>query len=107
MNHVDGYIHLKGIIHKDLLEQMYSNMNDTQMNYTGMRSAIDQLIKIKINPVLNWDADYIKLRVSDNNNSVDASAFHRDIFNQTTVCDSSCRCENESQCRIPITTRLS
>lgn len=84
MNHVDGYIHLKGIIHKDLLEQMYSNMNDTQMNYTGMRSLVDQLIKTKINPVLNWNADYVKLRVSDNNNSVDASAFHRDIFNQTT-----------------------
>lgn len=84
MNHVDGYIHLKQMINKDMLEKMYSNMDDTQMNYTEMKMLIDQVIQNKINPTLNWRADYIKFRVSDNNNSVDASAFHRDIFNQTT-----------------------
>jgi hypothetical protein len=84
MNSEDGYIHLKDAISKDMLEKMYSNMNDTQLNYTGMQSLIDQVIRSSVNPTLHWQADYVKFRVSDNNNSVDASAFHRDIFNQTT-----------------------
>ena len=83
MNSLDGYIHLNSVISKDMLEKMYSNMNDTQMNYTGMQSLINQVIQSSVNPILHWQADYIKFRVSDNNNSVDASAFHRDIFNQT------------------------
>lgn len=83
MNSVDGYIHLKNAISQDTLEKMYSNMNDTQMNYTGMQSLITQVIQSSVNPALHWQADYVKFRVSDNNNSVDASAFHRDIFNQT------------------------
>ena len=83
MNSVDGYIHLNAAINQDMLEKMYSNMNDTQMNYTGMQSLINQVIQSSVNPTLHWQADYIKFRVSDNNNSVDASAFHRDIFNQT------------------------
>jgi hypothetical protein len=83
MNSEDGYIHLKGAISQDTLEKIYSNMNDSQMNYTGMKTLIDQVIQSSVNPALHWQADYIKFRVSDNNNSVDASAFHRDIFNQT------------------------
>lgn len=31
---------------------------------------------------MDWDAQYVKYRVSDNNNSSDASAFHRDIIYQ-------------------------
>ena len=83
MNHVDGYIHLKQVINKDMLDKMYSNINDTQMNYTEIKILIGQVIQNKINPTFDWRADYTKFRVC-NNNSVDAYAFHRDIFNQTT-----------------------
>jgi hypothetical protein len=31
---------------------------------------------------LGWKSDYVKFRVSDNNNSADASTFHRDIIAQ-------------------------
>ena len=87
MNLKDGYVHFKDCIDPETIQAMYSNMNATEMNYTGMKSLIDNVIKNKVNRQLNWDAQYTKFRVSDNNNSVDASAFHRDVFNQTTVVD--------------------
>jgi hypothetical protein len=83
----DGYILFKNCIDPHIMQSMYSNMNDTEMNYTEMKVLIDQVIQNKINKQLHWNAQYIKFRVSDNNNSVDASAFHRDVFNQTTVVE--------------------
>jgi len=46
----------------------------------------------KLNTVMNWDADYIKFRVSDNNNSSDASTFHRDLIAQQDVFIPSFTC---------------
>jgi hypothetical protein len=50
------------------------------MNYTKMESFIKSDLLDIVNKNLNWDIIYTKFRVSNNNNSVDASAFHRDIF---------------------------
>ena len=83
MNHEDGYVILRNFIEPDVVKAMYKNMKDKEVNYTKMKTIIDNILHTKINPTMDWDANYVKFRISDNNNSADSSAFHRDVFSQT------------------------
>lgn len=53
---------------------------DNVMDYIQMKQFIESDLLNKVNNILDWNTKYTKFRVSDNNNSVDASAFHKDIF---------------------------
>ena len=48
MNSEDRYIHLNAVISQDMLEKMYS--------------LINQVIQSSLNPALHWQADYVKFR---------------------------------------------
>jgi hypothetical protein len=77
----EGFLHFKDIIPKEMIEDVrkcFDDKNQT-LNYNCLKSFIDNVMFGFINNELEWEAQYIKFRISDNNNSVDASAFHRDI----------------------------
>jgi hypothetical protein len=75
----NGYIILKAVLSPD---EGIVHIKDKEVNYAGIKTFIEQSMLGPVNKQLGWDAVYTKYRVSDNNNSVDAGAFHRDIFAQ-------------------------
>jgi hypothetical protein len=75
----DGYILIKGVC--DPIEGKEC-INGQKVDYARMTRYINNNMISSINEFLGWDADYLKYRVSDNNNSADASVLHRDIINQ-------------------------
>lgn len=58
--------------------------DDGMVRYDMLQRFIEDEMLRKISVILGCDNDmvYVKYRASDNNNSADASAFHRDIFPQ-------------------------
>lgn len=74
----DGYIIFRGAISMP----PYNLISDNQVDYTEMTKFIKDEMLMYVNEKFNWKCDYIKYRVSDNNNSADASVFHRDIIMQ-------------------------
>lgn len=76
----NGYILIKGVC--DPIEGK-DCINDQKVDYDRMTRYINNNMISSINEFLGWDADYLKYRVSDNNNSADASVLHRDIINQS------------------------
>lgn len=54
-------------------------VND-KIDYVSMKYFIEDIMLQIINEKMNWDCIYTKFRVSNNNNSADASTFHRDII---------------------------
>lgn len=76
-----GYIHLKKVIN---VEKAINSIREDKVNYTEMKNFIENTMLSKIKELMNWEvAIYTKYRVSDNNNSADASSFHRDIICQS------------------------
>jgi len=62
---------------------VYSSFsNDGKLDYDSIKKYIENVMLDTVDKNLNWKSDYIKFRVSDNNNSSDASTFHRDIIAQ-------------------------
>jgi len=53
--------------------------NDT-VNYTRIRQYIDEAMLPFLKTQLGWNPYYVKFRISNNNNSTDASMFHRDVI---------------------------
>lgn len=81
----DGYIIIKkGITDYD---QVLNSIKGDTINYTDMKEFIDNtfLLKIQQNLYDITDPRYIKFRFSNNNNSIDASVFHRDDYNYTDL----------------------
>jgi hypothetical protein len=76
-----GYLVLKQVLTHDQLEDakgaIYLN---EKVNYSKMIKFINSAMMKRINDELGFDAIYTKFRVSNNNNSTDASTFHRDII---------------------------
>lgn len=75
-----GFIHFKKILSPDEISQGITTIKDKTLDYKGMEKFVTGPFFDKINKKFGWSTVYTKFRVSDNNNSVDASAFHRDIF---------------------------
>lgn len=59
------------------------NKDGTQVIYSEIEKFIRKTMLEKVKGLMQWPMiDYVKYRVSDNNNSTDASGFHRDIAYQ-------------------------
>lgn len=80
MDDDDGYIIFRDAIDTSLA---YKSIYGKNVNYDMMTKFIDDNMLQFINGKLNWNCKYMKFRVSDNNNSADASVFHGDIIIQT------------------------
>ena len=82
----NGYILLKNVLSKEQLQNgLKCDNNDGTVNYICMKKFIDNdfMPTIKNNVKLFKTTNYIKFRYSNNNNSIDASTFHSDIYNHT------------------------
>ena len=75
----DGFLILRGVMSSKEIETAKSFLDGQTMDYTKMKRFIEDIMLQKINTRLGFDIQYTKFRVSNNNNSVDAGAFHRDI----------------------------
>ena len=84
----DGFIIFKNVLN-------YSNgiecIDKDKVNYDRMSYFVQNMIDI-VNSKLNVNMKYIKYRVSDNNNSVDAGALHRDIQCQDPTISKPIKC---------------
>jgi hypothetical protein len=78
--HSRGFLLMKGALNASEVAQGISTIRDKDLDYYGMEQFVRGTFLGKINSAFSWSTVYTKFRVSDNNNSVDASAFHRDIF---------------------------
>jgi len=77
----NGYLIIPNTLNKYNFDLCYNAIQNNTVNYTVVKSIIDNNIINKLEVKLNWDKPvYIKYRVSNNNNSIDASLFHRDII---------------------------
>lgn len=84
--HEKGYILLRNILTDEEIQKGTSCIDtDTQtVHYTKMQHFIRNVMLHKATDALNLSSplDYVKYRVSDNNNSADAAGFHRDVIYQ-------------------------
>jgi ectoine hydroxylase-related dioxygenase (phytanoyl-CoA dioxygenase family) len=82
----NGYIIFKNGIYKNDIPSDISNIKE-KVNYTQIKDFIDQIfiptIKRKLPSFSN--PKYTKFRYSNNNNSIDASVFHQDVYNTTDL----------------------
>jgi hypothetical protein len=80
----DGYVIFKNAVNKDEIQFGYSCFSpDRKINYHKMEKYIKDVMLGIVDKEMDWKSDYIKYRVSDKNNSADASTFHRDLISQT------------------------
>lgn len=77
-----GYFVFRSEIGATEVEQGRSYIKDNTVLYTSVTDFIQKSMVDRINKIFGWNCQYVKYRVSDNNNSSDASAFHRDIICQ-------------------------
>jgi hypothetical protein len=75
----NGYLLIKNALNENELYEMEKSINNELINYTLLKLFIDNIFTKKINEKLNWNLEYTKIRLSNNNNS-DASGMHRDIL---------------------------
>ena len=89
MNNTDiknnGYLLLRNKLNNKELDFGLSIIEDKKVNYKITKQFIDNifLVKIKENFNVMTNPLYVKFRLSNNNNSTDASTFHGDIYNKT------------------------
>jgi hypothetical protein len=72
-----GFVLLKGVLKTDSLEKCIQGQT---CDYEKVKQFIDGVMMPTIGTQLDWEPVYTKYRLSDNNNSVDAGGFHRDII---------------------------
>src|SRR5438094_668015 len=79
----NGYILFKNVLN---VKPAYLCFNkEKKIDYVNMSKYIRDEMLNKVDKLLGWKSDYIKFRVSDNNNSSDASTFHRDTIPQKNI----------------------
>ena len=80
----NGYIILKNSIYPSDIPNDISSIKE-KVNYTQIKEFIDNkfipIIKRKLPYFSN--PNYTKFRYSNNNNSIDASIFHQDVYNNS------------------------
>jgi len=77
-----GYIVFRNALSESQVQMgldAIDTVNDT-VNYTKIKQYIDSAMVPFINAHSGWDAQYVKFRISNNNNSSDAALFHRDVI---------------------------
>ena len=84
----NGYIVLKNVLNQNELNYALTcTQPNNKIHYKIMKNFIDTsfLPAIKQNVPFITNPKYIKFRYSNNNNSVDASTFHGDTYNHSTL----------------------
>lgn len=76
-----GYIVFPKCIQPSLLSRYLDNEHGT-IDYTGVKQFIDSKLLSQLNHRMKWQSQYVKFRLSNNNNT-DAAAFHRDVICQS------------------------
>lgn len=69
----------RNMIPKDQFIKGQSCISKTAVNYLSMERFINENMINRVNEALNENLVCVKYRVSNNNNSSDASSFHRDL----------------------------
>ena len=82
----NGYIIIKDAINLNILNKTKEYIKNDKVNYSEMTDFIQTDIFKIINNKLNDKYDYMKYRVSNNNNSSDAGSFHKDTKEGFTCC---------------------
>jgi hypothetical protein len=89
-----GCVLLKQVLAQDEIKQARDSFqNDGKrkmVNYPMMSKFIDEIMMKRVDKELGWNSTYVKFRGSDNNNSSDASTFHRDLISHTESNISPC-----------------
>lgn len=85
--HNDGYILLQNALSNKELDFGLSCIKDNKVDYSITKQFIDTIFfpAIKTRQDTITDPIYVKFRLSNNNNSTDASTFHGDIYNNTNT----------------------
>jgi hypothetical protein len=78
----DGYILIRNIIPMDKVYLAQKYITKDKVNYSVIDKYIKENMLAIINNKFGWETIHNKYRVSNNNNSSDASSFHRDIICQ-------------------------
>lgn len=82
--HEDGFIVFRGVLSDQEVQQGASCISDSgeRVHYANMEQFIRNAMfkRVKESLGLSEKLDFVKYRVSDNNNSADAAAFHRDLI---------------------------
>src|SRR5579872_5562103 len=85
----EGFYLFRQVCEKKELEYARSCFSslDRKVNYQKIEHFIKKTMLRFVNQTFDWKTVYTKYRVSDNNNSSDAGAFHRDIikYNQESI----------------------
>lgn len=76
----NGFVKFSSILTNDQLNDIRNCITDTDVNYNCIEKNIELHLTSRINAELKWTSIYTKYRVSNNNNSTDASTFHRDVI---------------------------
>ena len=88
MNEINnnGYLLIKNILTKEQLDTCLNCDNNGTINYIKMKYFIDNIFIPSVSSNTNFipKPKYIKFRYSNNNNSVDASTFHSDVYNYSS-----------------------
>jgi Phytanoyl-CoA dioxygenase (PhyH) len=81
----DGYILIQNVLTEEELNYGLSCIQDNKVDYSIIKHFIDDIFLPKIQETSSviTDPTYVKFRLSNNNNSTDASTFHGDIYNNT------------------------
>ena len=74
----DGFVVLRNVLDPQAIQMAQQNIN-SKVNYSQIKTFIDQSMMKGINQNLPLDLVNMKYRVSNNNNSSDAGSFHRDL----------------------------
>lgn len=76
----NGYYIFRNIINKEDIQFAKNNIVGNKVNYTNINKFINKSMLHTVNKELNWNMQCVKYRVSNNNNSKDAGAIHRDVI---------------------------
>ena len=75
-----GYKHFPEFFNETEVKSIRGMIDKKNVNYTLLSSFINGVFMKRVDSSMGWNSRYTKYRVSNNNNSSDASVFHRDVF---------------------------
>lgn len=78
----EGFYKFSNVISNEDLLEMEKGIIENKINYLKLKKFIDRSIIKNVNDKLNLNLINIKYRGSNNNNSADASNYHRDLIIQ-------------------------
>lgn len=78
---IDGYKHFPNPFSSPTLDELDRVfLENKKVDYSKLTNIINSNLIPTLNSLTNWNASWIKYRISNNNNSTDASTFHRDLI---------------------------